>query len=352
LTPEQFQKEIGTAARKPFYLVKGPEPLAIQACLKAASEALSEDQRSFNLHFFRLGEDTVDDVLRAASTSSFFSRSPKIVILKAPDTLPRGTAPAVSDGLAGWIRSPQPDASIVMFQEKPDGRLRFVEAARKAGGTVDCPPPSHKEMAGWIQKVFKSKGATLNPEAARLILNRAGDSLSVIMNAAEKLSLWPGTSRPVTEADVRDQVPLAPSAIIYELGEPVGERRPQGAVPVLLDLLEGASPFAVIAVLTTHIRRLLSVKVMAAAAPSEGKSFDSAMAELGLKGYYRDKMVSQAMTWTLAELKAAVRKAEDAYRMMYTTSVPAEIILEELCLGLSLPAPPRAGGPAGGRSGS
>jgi DNA polymerase-3 subunit delta len=343
LTPEEFQKEIRSDARKHFYIVKGPEPLGLEGCLAAAMEALDESQRAFNLHVFRLGDDMIDDAIRAASTSSFFSSSAKIVVVKNPDGLKR-VGSTVTDALLSWAKEPRPDATIVLFQEKPDMRTRYVDAAKKMGTLVDCAAPSKKEMLPWINKAFKSRGLKVAPDAARLMLDRAGDSLSLLMNAAEKLSVWPGPSRPVSVVDVREQVPLVPSSVLYELGEPVGERRPQGAVPVLLDLIEGGQAFAVVSALSGHMRKLLAIKAAVASAGAEGRPVDTMCAELGIKtGFYLDKMKAQAARWTLRELRAAVSKAEQAYRRLVTTSVPPEIILEELAVGLSLPAPPRPG---------
>jgi DNA polymerase III delta subunit len=342
LTPEEFQKEIGTEGRKHFYLVKGPEPLGVEGCLKAAMEALDESQRVFNLHVFRLGDDTIDDVMRAASTSSFFSSASKIIVVKAPESL-RRSGKEVTEQLASWAKEPAPDATVVLFQEHPDLRLRYVEAARKAGTLVDCAAPDRKQMSAWIVKVFRSRGLTLAPDAVRLVQDRAGDSLMLIMNAAEKLALWPGATRAVNVKDVRDQVPLVPSSLIYELGEPVGERRPPGTVPVLLDLIQGGQAFAIVSALSGHMRKLLALKAAVMSGPADGKSVDDVASGFGVKrGYYMDKMKAQAARWSLPELRAAVRKAEVANRMLVTTSVPAEIVLEELCIGLSLPAPPKS----------
>ncbi|MDR1314896.1 MAG: DNA polymerase III subunit delta [Deltaproteobacteria bacterium] len=350
MTPEQFQAEIRTEARKAFYLVSGPEPLGVGACLSAAMEALDEGQRPFNLHVLRLGDDTIDDALRAASTSSFFSSSAKIVVLKASD-VPAAKLKGLGDGLMAWVNDPQPNSTIVLFQEKQDARLRYAAAAKKAGALVECLAPAKGEMRAWIVKAFKSKGLVISQDAAKLVQDRAGDSLPLVMNAAEKLSLWPGPGRAISASDVREQVPLSPSALVFELGDPMVERRPPAVVPVLLDLLEGGNAYGVIMALSTHLRKLFAVKVAVAAAPLGGRHADSVAADIGLKGYYLEKLKNQASRWTVAALRAAIRKAEDACRMVVTTSVPSELILEELCIGLSLPVPPRAGGgpPAGGR---
>jgi DNA polymerase III delta subunit len=346
LTPEEFQKELAGPSRKAFYLVMGAEPLGVALCLKAAEEALEPGARAFNFHVFRLPEDPVEDALRAARTSSFFSGSDKMVVIKAPDSLKAGGA-GVSEALLSWIKGPVPGATLVLFQEKPDKRLKYVDAAKKAGGLIECPAPARKDLPAWLTRVFRSKGLTITAEAARVMADRAGDSLQSMVNEAEKLSIWPGPGKPIGPEIIRQQVPLGSGCVIYELAEPVAERRPQGAVPVLLDLLGSCDAYRVISALTTHMRRILAAKISGIASPLEGRSPDDAMRELGLAGYYLTKIRAQASRWSLPELREASRRVEDAYRALYTTRIPPEIVLEELCLKLSLPAPP--GPPPAGR---
>ncbi|MDR3154690.1 MAG: hypothetical protein LBW85_10590 [Deltaproteobacteria bacterium] len=340
LTPEQFQQEIAGPSRKPYYLVKGGEPLGMAACLKAASEVIRGEARAFNLHTYWLGESSAAEAVGAASGSSLFSSSPRIVIIKIPPVFKSGYS-ELSDSLAAWLKKPPRLVTVAIFQDKPDLRLRYCETARKAGTLVDCPPPDRMSLVPWIHKVFQSKGLRASEEAARVLADRAGgDSLQAIVNQVEKLSIWPGPGRQIGPAVIREQVPLSPAGVLYELGEPVGERRPQGAVPTLLNLLDSADAFPVLAAFSTHIRKLYAAKVTSAAAPLEGKAPDAAALEFGMKGYGLSRIRAQASRWSLAELRAAVSKTEEAYRKLMTTSISPDIILEELCLGLSLPPPP------------
>jgi DNA polymerase-3 subunit delta len=344
LTPEEFRKSVASPSRKPFYLVGGTDPLAIDECLAAATEALPEEARAFNLRFFRLPEDDVEDALLAARTSGFFSRESRMVVVRAPDSF-RGGGSKVGEALVAWQKRPAPDATVVLFQEKPDSRLKYAMEAKKAGAVVECPAPDRKAMQEWLRKLYAVKGITLTPEASRLMAERAGDSLRAMVNEADKLAIWPGPGKPIGPAVIRDQVPLGPGSIIYELAEPVAERRPPAAVPVLLDLLGSWEAFGVISALATHMRKLRALKAYGLAAPIEGRPLEAAAAELGLRGFYLSKLQAQCARWSLPELGAAMARVEDAYRMLFTTTVPPALVLEELCLGLSLPPPPRTPAP-------
>jgi DNA polymerase-3 subunit delta len=330
LTPEQFKKEIKVKP-KALYLLKGNDPFHIEDCVQAAREILDETALAFNFHSFRLGEDPSPMIVSEASSSSFFP-SPRVVVVKVPEFY--SFSAEDSETFTAWIKNPAQDSTIILLYEKPDERTKFMKAVKESKGVVECLMPEKKGLPTWLTLAFQKQGMKINSEAVRVMLDRAGDNPYVLIKEIEKLSLYPGPLAPITTKVILELVSLAPTAIIYELGEPVGEKNLQKAIPILMDLLESTEPFALIYSLGTHLKRLFSIKLKLLEFEEQGKPQSDVARALGLHPFYYEKLRDQARRWSLEELQVALERIENASRVIVTTSIPTAIVLEELVVAL------------------
>jgi DNA polymerase-3 subunit delta len=337
LLASEFQDEIKGDRRRHFYLIKGFEPLEMEACVKATIEALPPEVREFNFQSFRLGEDKASDVLDMARASSFFPE-PRLLLVRVP---PRVKGKLMdTDLLLTWVKNPNTSSTIVLVQAKPLENTKLFKEAKKAGLVVDCRAPSRMELPGWVSRLFTSKGMRITQEGAKVLIERTGEDLEAMVTEAEKLSIYPGPGSPVNPKVIRDMVPLNPSGAAYELSEPMAMGDPGKAARVTLDLLVHNNHFALIAVMETHFLRLLEVVAHLAEAEEEGTQLPSeALADrLGVKPGFVGFLRSQAAKWPLGKIKEALFALEDARRSFVTTSTPPEITLEGLVMTLSLMA--------------
>jgi DNA polymerase-3 subunit delta len=270
-------------------------------------------------------------IVSEASSSSFFP-SPRVVVVKVPEFY-TFTAED-SETFSAWVKDPAGDGTIVVLYEKPDERTKFMKAVKAAKAVVDCPMPDKKGMPAWLTKVFKRQGMNITGDGVRLMLERAGENPHVLIKEVDKLSLYPGPGKMITCEVITEFVSMAPTAIIYELGEPIGEKNLAKALPILLDLLESSEPIALLSSIGTHLRRLFSLKLHLLELEQKGLPQDNAAATLGMHFFYFGKMKQQSRGWSLEELQLALVKVEDTHRLLVTTSLPAPIVLEELVVAL------------------
>jgi DNA polymerase-3 subunit delta len=335
LTPLEFKKEIQGKNRKTFYLVRGGDPLARELCHEAAKGLLDEEARAFNFRPFRLEKDMSGEILDTASSRGLFS-SFKVVIVKVPDSY-KMTADD-SENFLLLVGEKNSDSLTVMFWENPDERTKFMKAVKKEAAYVDCPMPDKRGMPAWLIHVFKSQGLTLSPPMANLILERAGDNPGTLVAEAEKLAIFPGPGKALTAKEIKEYVSLGPASLIYELGEPLGERNIGKLVPILLDLLESGEPAPLLTSVGSHLRRLYELKLFYIESQLNGERNPDAATALGHHPFYAKKLSEQASRWTFDELVEALDKAERTHRLLVTSPIPRDVCLENFLFDIVLTA--------------
>ncbi|MDL2227052.1 DNA polymerase III subunit delta [Deltaproteobacteria bacterium OttesenSCG-928-M10] len=328
MTPTQFVKEMKSPARRPRYVVSGGEPSAVAQCLAAALEAVDEGFRDFNHQVLELEAGQAGRLRGEAGTMPFFA-SPRVIVVKNP--------PFSGDdwnSLADYLEDPNPETTIVMVIDKPDARLRFFKKAKNAGAEVEAKAPKGAALNKWLEERFAERGVNASPQAARLIIERAGTELPALLGEAEKLSLYLGEGGRVTPELVRELVSLAPSANVFELGEAMGRRDAKTALAVLLELLATEHHLPVLAMMVRHFRIMLQIKTRQASLGRSRLGSDQA-SELGLHPFVLEKTQGQAAAWSWTELTRALAALEEAHRSLVTTATDPQAVLENLALNLS-----------------
>jgi DNA polymerase III delta subunit len=331
----EFEEELRGEGRKHFYLVKGPEPLKVGACVRATRGLLDPEVAAFNYQSFRLIDDKVEDILDQVRSSSFFPQ-PRVALVRSHPTK-KIPAPEV-DLLLKWIARPDPSATVVLLHPRPGDSVRLGKAARAAGMEVECPAPTKYELPDWVAGVFAGKGLTLNKEGARVLLERAGDDLDALVSEAEKMSLYPGPGKPITPKVIRELVSLNPSGFGFELAEPVALGAAAKAAYSALELQGNTPPNILLASLATHFLRVLSVRLNTDLAREAGDALPTmALADrLGLNEFYVANLRRQAEKWPPGKLRKAMAALEAAQRAYVTTVLPKNLILEGLAMGFAL----------------
>jgi DNA polymerase-3 subunit delta len=333
LLAAEFEKEIKSPGRKHFYLVKGMEPIAVEACLRACREAVEPEERDFNFQSFQLKEVDVQTVIDCACSSSFFQSS-KIILartLESEKYTAEETAPFLS-----WIKNPASGSTIVLLYQAIPENVKLFKIARDSGMVVDCRAPDKYGVPAWIRGVFKDKGLNLTEEASRVLVERVGENLPTLVSEADKLALHPGPGRAITPKVIRDFVSLNSTGIYYELSEPVVTGDAGKALGILLDLLDTYSPFNLLGVLDSHFLRLMEVKINLEAAKSGAGAVPARILSerMGVRETYVTALQRQSVPWTLENLEKALSLLEDAHLRFVTSPLPNEIILQELTVRL------------------
>lgn len=222
-------------------------------------------------------------------------------------------------GLLAAIVSVAPGNALVLLDASQSGakvpsQKRLADAVAAAGGTVRrFDSPRRGALAGWIEAEARERGLELAAGAAKVLAERVGGFVDlndverrhqtrIASMELDKLALYRGAA-PITVDDVRALVAEAVPASVWAFTDAIGERRAQTAIDLLERLLEDTPEPVLLAVLHRRVRELLELGDRLAA----GERLPAAAKAMGIASDYRAQtLATQARSWTMAELTAAL----------------------------------------------
>jgi DNA polymerase-3 subunit delta len=182
-------------AFKPAYLVHGDDHGRIverRARLRALAESESGAQ---GVELFEADASTPDAVA-AALNAMTFALGRRFIVVDGVERWKDKELEPLEDAL----RAIAPETTIAFFARE-DGRLkasaRLHDAVRKAGGDISTEESVKSwELPKWVIARARELGLTLEPEAARALIQHVGDRQQRLMRELEKLALGvdPGTA--------------------------------------------------------------------------------------------------------------------------------------------------------------
>jgi DNA polymerase-3 subunit delta len=168
----------------------------------------------------------------------------------------------------------------------------------------------------------------MTEEAARALGAAVGTDLGVLAREVEKLASLVGEGEPITLEAVRAAGTHVPTQDLWEWMDLVGNREFHRALDGLsLLIAQGESGVRLTMGLTTHLLRL-----------GIGRSGGRKSLEEGLlphqRGWLSARLMQQASRWSVAQLALALKGLKRVDRILKSSSLPEDRVLEEWLLGL------------------
>jgi DNA polymerase III delta subunit len=168
--------------------------------------------------------------------------------------------------LEAFLQAPPKETTVVFVCGALDQRRRAVKLLIKQGHVVDC---GTIEDAGdaerWVTARAAREGATLEPAAIRLLVERAGLDLVRLRSGLERVLLYSMGQPAVTADDVRQVVSAGPQAAEdFGIANAVRDGDARAALAQLGAALDGgAVPFMLMGQLRWVAEKLPSARVRA-----------------------------------------------------------------------------------------
>jgi DNA polymerase-3 subunit delta len=325
VTPAELERELGSGKFRPAYLLAGSEALLRDEASRAITEAvLADGPRDFN--FDRIdGAGCNEAQLLDAVRSLPVLAERRLVVLREPEGKSRGPK-TLGDGIATAVEELRESSAtvLVVTASKIDKRSKWVKAFREPAALVACDPPKGlRAIVAFLKQEAKRRQIVLQPGAAEALADAVGPQLLMLRQELEKAALQAGPGLPVSRQDVIAGVSDVADEPIWDLTDAIGEGRTPDALVILGRLLDsGAVPPVLLGSLASHFRKLARLRCGASVA---GHPF------------MVRKLESQAQRYTRGRLVAclhAIHGADEALKGQ--GSLPAEIALERLVMGLSV----------------
>lgn len=322
LTISELDKELRLKDLMPIYFIYGPESYLANTALsrikdyvtKMAGEGLEPDR-------FSGRSSTPSDIISCAETIPMFCGHRLIIVTEA-DSLKDAEA------FEKYFNKPSKTTTLVFTAENADGRTKFVQLALSKGAVIECKSLYDDKLPGWIRMEASSRGRIISIEAASIIADLVGNNLGELSSALDKIIFYIGQKKTIDTKDVETVLTETGRKSVFELTDAVGGRNLKEALRLLKRLMDfHESEIMILSMLARHWRIL--IKAREALSSRSGYDRYAMPKLLGINPFFVDGYVKQAKLFSPKELKSGFKKLYSTDKLLKSSKLPKERILEK-----------------------
>ena len=328
---QDFNKLIASKKVSPVYLFAGEESYLIDSCLAKLNALLCADD--LNKEVFYASDSSAENILDAVQTLPFLSEK-RLIIVKAANKMKSPDAERLTDYLSNVIDS----SCLVLLY--PDNYKKEAIAKRKDlinecvssenCVAVDCKKQYEREVREFIKAEFAEKGKSVSYDAVARIIDENGTDLLNISNEIEKLSLFSGNKKSVTQEDIEQMSGYTKEANAYALASEIEAKNIKKAMFILEKLLsEGEDAVVILSAVSSTVRKLLNAKSMT---QEQGMSNTETAAALRIHNYFAGAFFENLKKHDFKSLKASLKIILKADTSIKTGSSDVVSALERIIL--------------------
>ncbi len=291
---------------KPIYFLMGEEPYYIDRISEyIADTILTEDERGFN-QMTLYGRDTDIDEIVGNSKRFPMMAEYQVVIVKEAQDLSR-----TIEKLADYAENPQPTTVLVLCYKykKIDKRKKLHKAIAKTGLVFESKKLYENKVGDWISKTLKSRGYSISPKAAQMLVEFLGNDLGKIDNELQKLQLICEKGSNITPEVIEKNIGISKDFNNFELRNAIGLRDSQKAHRIVNYFAQNPkdNPVMVtISMLFSYFSGLLQYHGL------PDKSKGSVAKQLKVNPYFVNDYVAAARNYPMKKVSRAISLLQEA----------------------------------------
>jgi DNA polymerase III subunit delta len=310
---------------KPVYLLTGRDRPKIVRALRRLRARFGDESVE------QLAGDSASgaDAVAACNALGLFAAGEggRLVIVEAVERWRKADV----DAVAAYLADPVPGAVLALVAGEALRGDGLAKAAGKAGQVLAYDAPKPRDLPGWVRAQFEARGATIDHDAARALVEIVGDDLTALATEADKIATW-AAGHPLERADVAALATPAREATAWALSDAWGERDLPALLAACEAELERREPFGVSTRLAAHVALVRNVQRLAA----EGLAGREIAKRLKLHEFRVKKALGHADRYSEDELDAAViRLAALDAAIKGASRLPSELVLTRTLVELT-----------------
>jgi DNA polymerase-3 subunit delta len=284
-----------------LYLIAGTDGAKIDATRSRLRARAERDGGAASLQIFEPGEGRGapdHEGLLAAIPAMSLTESRRYLLADGVERWRDKQLEAV----AGALAELPPDLSVVLIaRDKPPPKL--TAAVKAAEGEIhEFTAPKAREMPRVLVGEAKRLGFSLDPAAARMLVDRMGANPQRLQNELERLLLWADEGGQVSAADLDAMIADTSEAAVWALSDALLERDPARALGIGERLIsQGENVTGLIYGLASRLRKAC----VAAAMLEDGAPPKQVESSLGMHPYAAKQLVAKLGNIDAAELRGA-----------------------------------------------
>ncbi len=216
LKPAGVKAHIERGVLEPVYLVLGEDHVEKNAVVAAFDEAVERDLRAFNVERVYGGEVQVQALLDSARILPLLAPRRIIIVMQADRLfVPKRQSEQAErdlDALEAYVKARELSTTVVFVADAFDRRRKLSKALMQQSVVFECGTLADENDAlHWIRARVGEQGMTIDPAAARLLVQRAGLDVARLRAEIERVCLFAAGRAAVTVADVAEVAGAATS---------------------------------------------------------------------------------------------------------------------------------------------
>jgi DNA polymerase III subunit delta len=234
--------------------------------------------------------------------------------------------------LHSYLSDPNPNTVLVLdLDKKPDARRKGWKDLEKKVAIVSCDAPDPWELQDWVSEEALARKLKLGRDEIRYLVAEIGSDLRRLSNELEKLSLYASGERLDIET-MAEVLGRGRAQDVFRFTDAVASGDAPKALRQLGRLLEeGEAPLRILALLD----RLVGQLRIAKDAQATGRRDASLASLLGAPPSAARVIAERARRLDRDFLKRAVGALANADRLLKSTRLPHQVVMEGLVLELA-----------------
>ncbi len=287
---------------------------------------LDPGTKEFNYDPLRGSEVTVDNLASILATPPMMAEW-RVVVLREVEAL--SSSPRAREALLKVAKSPPPGLALILTAMIPKGsKAKFYGDLKRFARSVEYPEVGPNDVPGWVVEWAANRhGREITEEASRALCAGVGTNLGVLAQEVEKLTNLVEDGAPIGIEAVQAAGTQIPTEDRWVWMDRVGRREFGDALAGLSVLsAQGESGVALTIGLANHLIRL-----------ALARAGGSSLLESSLPPHQKwlvPRLLQQAKRWSQEELEEAILGLRRVDRLLKSSGIPGENILEEWLLGL------------------
>ncbi len=295
------------AALASLYLIAGTDQAKIDATRARLRKRAEGDGGAGALEIFEAGEGKGSpdhEALLMAIPAMSLTETRRYLLADGVDRWRERQLSAVIEAIGAL----PPDLTVVLIA-RAKAPVKLAKAVKAAAGEIhEFEAPKAREMPRILVADAKRLGFSLDPGAARILVDRMGAGPVRLRNELERLALWAGEGGAVSAADLEAMVSDTSEAAVWALSDAMLERDPAKAASLAERLIsQGESVTGLIYGLASRLRKACA----ASAQLEQGVPARQVESGLGMHPYAAKQLVARLGRTNVDALRAATGALAD-----------------------------------------
>ena len=307
--PRVIDEDVKAGSFKRVYLLFGEESYLKRQKKNLLLDALRRPDDNMNFTAFEGKGPDVSQIIDLAETMPFLADYR--VILVENSLYFKNAAP---DALIDYLGTIPESTCLIFCEDEVDKRGRLYKAVTKAGAAAEYQHPDADTLTKWVLGKVAKEQKKISEATLQAFLLRCGNDLEFISNELNKLFCYTMDRDHITTADLDAICSGQTTDDIFDMVNAFSVGDAKKAFSLYYGLLQKKeTPYHILFLVIRQFNLLLQIKDLR----EQGYDLNTIADRLGSRDWIIRKNLSQANSFSLDQLKSAVRDgvaAEEAFK--------------------------------------